>query len=51
MRKLEINDIIEYCKSGNHYDVEHVLIVSFTKVFNNIDKFEYRGENSLNKWI
>lgn len=36
---------------ANHHDVEDVLIDSFTKVFNNIQKFEYRGDNSLNKWI
>jgi RNA polymerase sigma factor (sigma-70 family) len=36
---------------ANHYDVEDVLIVSFTKVFDNIHRFEYRGENSLTKWI
>ncbi len=36
---------------ANHYDVEDVLIVSFTKVFENIRRFEYRGDNSLNKWI
>ena len=36
---------------ANHHDVEDVLIVSFTKVFSNIRKFDYRGENSLNKWI
>jgi RNA polymerase sigma-70 factor, ECF subfamily len=36
---------------ANHHDVEDVLIVSFTKVFDNIQRFEYRGDNSLNKWI
>jgi len=36
---------------ANHSDVEDVLIISFTKVFDNIKKFEYRGESSLNKWI
>lgn len=36
---------------ANHHDVEDVLIDSFTKVFDNIKKFEYRGDNSLNKWI
>lgn len=36
---------------SNHHDVEDVLIVSFTKVFKNILRFEYRGDNSLNKWI
>ena len=35
----------------NHHDVEDVLIVSFTRVFDNIYRFEYRGENSLDKWI
>ena len=36
---------------ANHHDVEDVLIISFSKVFNHIQKFEYRGENSLMKWI
>ncbi len=35
----------------NHQDVEDVLIISFTKVFSNIKKFEFRGDNSLTKWI
>lgn len=36
---------------SNHHDVEDVLIISFSKVFSRIQKFEYRGDNSLNKWI
>lgn len=36
---------------SNHHDVEDALIVSFTKVFNSIQRFEYRGDNSLIKWI
>ncbi|MGB5429591.1 RNA polymerase sigma factor [Eudoraea sp.] len=36
---------------SNHHDVEDTLIISFTKVFNSIQKFEYRGDNSLKKWI
>ena len=36
---------------ANHFDVEDVLIVSFIKVFDKIHSFEYRGDNSLNKWI
>jgi RNA polymerase sigma factor (sigma-70 family) len=36
---------------ANHHDTEDVLIISFTKVFNSIQRFEYRGDNSLNKWI
>lgn len=36
---------------SNHHDVEDVLILSFTKVFKSIRKFEYRGNDSLNKWI
>ena len=35
----------------NGTDAEDVLIISFTKVFKNIHKFEYRGEPSLTKWI
>jgi RNA polymerase sigma factor (sigma-70 family) len=36
---------------SNHHDVEDALIISFTKVFSSIQRFEYRGENSLVKWI
>ena len=36
---------------SDHQDVEDVLIISFTKVFNSIRRFEYRGDNSLDKWI
>ena len=36
---------------ANHQDVEDVLIVSYTKVFSNIHRFEFRGDNSLEKWI
>ncbi len=36
---------------SNHHDVEDVLITSFLKVFKSIKDFEYRGDNSLNKWI
>jgi RNA polymerase sigma-70 factor, ECF subfamily len=36
---------------ANHHDVEDVFIVSFTKIFRNISKFEYRGDLSLNRWI
>jgi len=36
---------------NNNKDVEDVLIISFTKVFANIKKFDYRGEQSLTKWI
>jgi RNA polymerase sigma-70 factor, ECF subfamily len=36
---------------ANYHDVEDVLIIAFLKVFESIRSFEYRGENSLNKWI
>ena len=36
---------------SNHHDAEDALIISFTKIFNNINKFEYRGDTSLAKWI
>jgi RNA polymerase sigma factor (sigma-70 family) len=36
---------------SDHHDVEDVLVLSFTRVFSNIRRFEYRGENSLEKWI
>jgi len=35
----------------NTSDVEDVLSISFTKVFSNIKKLDYRGEHSLTKWI
>jgi len=36
---------------ANHHDTEDVLSVSYTKVFRNVGKFEFRGEGSLQKWI
>ena len=36
---------------SNHHDVEDVLSISFTKVFNTIQRFEYRDDNSFKKWI
>ncbi len=36
---------------ANHHDSEDVLIIAFSKVFDNIEHFEYRGDNSLKKWI
>ncbi|CAN5226615.1 sigma-70 family RNA polymerase sigma factor [soil metagenome] len=36
---------------ANHHDTEDVLIISFSKIFNHINKFEYRGEGSLLRWI
>jgi RNA polymerase sigma-70 factor, ECF subfamily len=36
---------------ANHHDTEDVLIIAFSKVFDKIGNFEYRGENSLKKWI
>lgn len=36
---------------NNHNDVEDVLIISFAKIFENIEKFEFRGELSFTKWI
>lgn len=36
---------------SNHQDVEDVLSIAFTKVFKNIQDFEYRGEHSVKKWI
>ena len=37
--------------TGNHMDAEDVLMNGFHKVFKNIGKFEFRGTNSLSKWI
>jgi RNA polymerase sigma-70 factor (ECF subfamily) len=36
---------------ANHHDAEDVLVDSFTKVFRNLSKFQYRGDDSLTKWI
>lgn len=36
---------------ANHHDTEDVLILSFTRVFDNISRLEYRGQHSLGKWI
>jgi RNA polymerase sigma-70 factor (ECF subfamily) len=36
---------------SNGSDTEDVLSISFTKVFSSINKFLYRGEHSLTKWI
>lgn len=36
---------------NNHNDVEDVLIISFTKIFENIEKLEFRGELTFTKWI
>lgn len=36
---------------SNQHDVEDALIISFTKVFKSIQRFEYRGDSSLTKWI
>jgi len=36
---------------SNHHDTEDVLSISYTKVFRNINQFEYRGEGSLQKWV
>jgi len=36
---------------SNHHDVEDVFVISFTRIFGNIRKFEYHGDHSLNRWI
>jgi RNA polymerase sigma-70 factor (ECF subfamily) len=36
---------------ANHHDTEDVLIEAFNRILNNIQKFDYRGEHSLTKWI
>jgi RNA polymerase sigma-70 factor (ECF subfamily) len=36
---------------ANHHDTEDVLIIAFTRVFDKIGSFEYRGDNSLKKWV
>ena len=36
---------------GNHHDTEDVLIGVFNKILKNINRFEYRGDGSLSKWM
>lgn len=36
---------------NNSHDVEDILSTVFIKVFKNIQKFNYQGDASLNKWI
>ena len=36
---------------SDHHDAEDTIIQSFTKVFNNIKRFSYKGQGSLGKWI
>lgn len=36
---------------ANHHDTEDVMIIVFSKVFDRIESFEYRGNDSLKKWI
>jgi RNA polymerase sigma-70 factor, ECF subfamily len=36
---------------ANHHDTEDILIEAFNRIFKNIQKFDYRGEHSLTKWI
>ena len=37
--------------TGNYMDAEDVLVTAFHKIFKNIGRFEFRGNNSLLKWI
>lgn len=41
--------LIRYVR--NREDAEDVLITAFTKIFNRIDSFSYRGEGSLYGWM
>lgn len=36
---------------GNHHDVEDVIILSFTKIFKNINKVEYINDPCFVKWM
>jgi RNA polymerase sigma-70 factor (ECF subfamily) len=36
---------------GNDTDADDVLVVSFTKAFEKIDDFQFRGKGSLGAWI
>jgi RNA polymerase sigma factor (sigma-70 family) len=40
---------LRYC--GDSESGKDIVIESFTKVFNSIDSFEYRGDGSLRAWI
>ena len=36
---------------GDHHESEDVTCIVFNKAFKNIDRFEYRGEGTLKKWL
>lgn len=36
---------------SDHHDTEDVVILTFTKVFKMLTRFEYRGTGSLGRWI
>jgi RNA polymerase sigma-70 factor (ECF subfamily) len=42
---------IAYGYTGIKEDAEDILQETFIRVFNKIDRFEYDGENSLDKWV
>lgn len=36
---------------ANHHDTEDALALAFTRIFESIGRFEYRGQHSLTKWV
>lgn len=36
---------------SDHHEAEDAIILSFTKVFKNLKKFNFQGKGSLGKWI
>tara|TARA_R110002049_G_scaffold284989_3_gene465673 strand:- start:2899 stop:3477 length:579 start_codon:yes stop_codon:yes gene_type:complete len=36
---------------SDHHDAEDAIILCFTKVFKNLNTFNYQGQGSLGKWI
>lgn len=36
---------------SDHHDAEDVVILTFTKIYKNAEKFTYKGQGSLGKWI
>lgn len=36
---------------SDHHNAEDVVVQSFTKVFKNLNRFTYKGQGSLGRWI
>lgn len=47
------HDIFQLVKRylSQHEDIEDVVIIVFNKAFKHLNRFEYRGDGSLKKWL